>query len=80
MVGRLTAFELNNFDNVSSESVETTFKSKITIFYFKDKKKKKKKNTDSNSDTDDEDIGELEALLARRFHRGKGKYSILHTS
>ena len=28
---------------------------------------------DSDSEMDDEDIDELEALLARRLHRGKGK-------
>ena len=33
-----------------------------------------KKYVDSDTETDDEDIDELEALLGRRFHRGKGKY------
>ena len=32
-----------------------------------------KKNS-SDSDTNEEDVEELEALLERRFHRGKGKY------
>jgi len=30
--------------------------------------------TSIDSDTDEEDVDQLEALLARRFHRGKGKY------
>ena len=33
-----------------------------------------KRYVGSYSEIDDEDIDELEALLARRFHRGKGKY------
>ena len=28
----------------------------------------------SDSDTDEEDVDQLEALLARRFHKGKGKF------
>ena len=28
----------------------------------------------SDSDTNEEDVGKLEALLARRFHRGKNKF------
>ena len=33
-----------------------------------------KRYADSDSEIDDEDIDELEALIARRFHRGKWKY------
>lgn len=36
--------------------------------------KKKVKYVSSESDIDKEDVEHLEALLARRFHRGKGKY------
>ena len=28
----------------------------------------------NDSDTDGEDVDQLEALLVRRFHRGKGKF------
>ena len=28
----------------------------------------------SDSDMDEEDVEQLEALLARRFHKGKGKF------
>ena len=28
----------------------------------------------SDSDTENEDVKQLEALLARRFHKGKGKF------
>ena len=43
LVGKLIAFELDNFDNISTKSVETTFKSKLTIVDSKDKKKKMKR-------------------------------------
>ena len=33
-----------------------------------------KRYANSDSEIDDEDIDELKALFARRFHRGKGKY------
>ena len=38
------------------------------------KKKKKIKYVSSNSDTDEEDVEQLEALLSRRFDKGKGKF------
>ena len=75
LVGRLTTFELDNFDNISSRNIETTLNVKLNIDDSNDRKKKnKKKYVDSDSDTDVEDIEELEILLAKRFHRGKGKY------
>ena len=39
-----------------------------------EKKKKKVKYGSSDNDIDEEDVEQLEALLARRFHRGKGKF------
>ena len=30
----------------------------------------------SDSDTEEEDVEQLEALLARRFHRGKGNLKV----
>ena len=74
LVGRLTAFELDNFGNVSFENIETSFKEKLTISNSKHKKKRMKRYVDSDSEIDDEDIDELEDILAKRFHRGKGKY------
>ena len=78
IVGRLTAFELSNFDNYRPESIESSFKAKLIIKDTKEvkpnKKKKKIKYASSDNNTDDEDVEQLEALLARRFHRGKGKF------
>ena len=39
-----------------------------------EKKKKKVKYVSSDSDIDEEDVEQLEELLARIFHRGKGKF------
>lgn len=71
---RLTAFELSNFDNFRTENVESSFKDKLSLKESKEKKKKKIKHVSSDSDTNEDDVKELEALLARRFHGGKAKY------
>lgn len=39
-----------------------------------EKKKKIEKYFSNDSVIDEEDVDQLEALLARRFHRGKGKF------
>ena len=39
----------------------------------KQRKKRRIKHVSSDSDTEEEDIEQLEELLARRFHKGKGK-------
>ena len=39
-----------------------------------EKKKKKIKYVSSNNDIDEEDVEQHETLLARRFHKGKGKF------
>ena len=75
LVGRLASFGLDNFVNHPSENIETTFNAKLTIDDSKDRyKKKKKQHVDNDNNRYDEDIEELKALLAKRFHRGKGKY------
>ena len=38
------------------------------------KKKKKIKYVSSDSDIDEENVEQIEALLARRFKKGKGKF------
>ena len=72
LVGRLTTFELSNYDNFKFEIVESTFKAKLTLKEPKEKNKKVK-YVSSDSDIDEEDVEHLEALLARRFHRGNEK-------
>ena len=38
------------------------------------KKNGKGKHISSDSNTNEDDVDQLEALLAKRFHRGKGKF------
>ena len=76
LVGRLTAFELSNFNNYKPESLESNFKAKFLLKYSDEKKQKKKrkiKHVSSDSDTNEEDVEQLEEMLTRRFHRGKKK-------
>jgi hypothetical protein len=77
IIGRLTAFELSNFDNYKPDKIESAFKAKLSLQdsdQGRSKKEKKKKYVSSDSSTDEEDVEQMEALLARRFHRGKGKF------
>ena len=78
LVGRLTDFELSNFDNYKPGAIESSFKDKLLLKDsedpYKQKKRRKEKCVSSDSDTDEEDVDHLEAFLARRFHRGKGKF------
>lgn len=69
LIGKLTTFELNNFDNNVVPSVESTFMSSLKI----GNSIRNNKNCDSDDNTDDE-LDELEALMARRFLKGKGRY------
>ena len=54
--------------------MESTFKAKFSLKEYDEKKKKKKKQVSSGSDIDQEDVDQLEALLARIFHRGIGNF------
>ena len=77
LVGRLTTFELYNFENYKPENIKFAFKAKLSLKYSEETRQKKKKGkvkyVSIDSNIDEEDIEQLEALLARRFHRGKGK-------
>ncbi len=77
LVGRFTTFELSNFDNYKPKNVESTFKVKLSLKEPNEKKKKKKeKYVSSDSDTNEEDVDQLKAILAWRFHKGKGKFKV----
>ena len=69
LVHRLTTFELSNNDN-SMVIIGNAFKSSLTI---ESLKKGKKRKEESEFEFED-DLDELEALLARKLSRGKGKY------
>lgn len=70
LIGKLTTFELNNFNNSVVPSIESTFMSSLKIGK-SSSKNDKYNNSDSN--TNDE-LDELEALMARRLPKGKGRY------
>ena len=77
IVGRLTAFELDNFDNYvpSSKSIESTFEAKLS---FKEKGKKVREiQLDSEEESErssDSDIEVVKAVLAKKYSRSRGKY------
>ena len=78
IVGRLTTFELSNFDNYKPKNLEFSLKAKLLLKDTEEMKPKKKKRkikyASSDSCIDEEDVEQLEALLTKRFHRGKGKF------
>ena len=78
IIGRLTAFELSNFANYKPDNFESAFKAKMIVRDIEEVQTKKRiekgKNISGDSSTDEDDVDQLEALLARRFHKGKGKF------
>ena len=78
LVGRLTTFELDNFDNYvpSSKVIESAFEAKLSL------KKKSEKSKSSQSGSEEEeseessnsDLEVVEALLARKYSKDRGKY------
>ena len=76
-MGRLTAFELDNYDNYvpASKNIESTFEAKRTV----KEKCKKIKDIQLESEEELEEIFDsvhevVKALLARKYSRGRGKY------
>ena len=73
VIGRLNTFEMSNFNNFTLAYVDFSFKSQLVL-----SKKGKGKYVKSDSDTFDDELDDLEALMARRLPRGKGKYKGKH--
>ena len=77
LVGRVIAFELDNYDNYVpvSKNIESAFEEKLTL---KEKRKKSKANKSrSEEETEesfDSDLEIVEALLAKKYSKDKGKY------
>ena len=73
LVGRLTTFELDNFDNYvpNSSNIEFAFNAKLSLGK---KGKKKIKQEESEEESSEEDLEIFEAYLSRKFRKGKGKY------
>ena len=76
-MGRLAAFELDNFDNYvpASKNIESTFEAKLSL---KEKSKKVKEiqsdSEEESKETSDSDLEIVEALLAKKYSRNRGKY------
>ena len=75
----MIAFELDNFDNYlpTSKNIEFAFEAKLSL----KKKIKKSKSSQLDSDEDetseessDNDLEVVEAILARKYSKGRGKY------
>ena len=74
-VGRLTTFEIDNYDSYvpNSSNLESAFKAKLSL----KKRVAKSKSIQFESDEEDSfdsDLEAIEALLAKRYPKGKGKY------
>ena len=76
LVGRLTTFELDNFDNYvpNSGSIEYAFQAKQSLKK-KGGKSKSKKSNNEDEDNSDDDLEVIKTLLVRRFPKDKGKYN-----
>ena len=73
LVGRLIAFELENYDNyvLISKNIESSFEAKLSL---KEKGKKSKVNQSGNEEeSSDSDLEIVEALLAKKYSKGRGK-------
>jgi hypothetical protein len=74
LVGRIATFEPSNLDKFKYDNVQFSSKAKFSLKEPNEKKKKEVKYVSNDSDIDEEDVEHLEALLARIFHKGKGKF------
>ena len=76
IVERLTAFELDNFDNYvpASKKIESAFEAKLSL---KEKVNKSKANQsrseEETEEISDSDLEIVEALLAKKYSKGRGK-------
>ena len=76
IVGRLTTFELDNYDNYvpASKNIESAFQAKLALKEIgKRLKENQSENEDESEESSDSDVEVIEVLLARKYSRGKGK-------
>lgn len=77
IVGRLTTFELDNLDNYvpAFKNFELAFQARLTLKEVgKRLKETQSKNEDESEESSNNDFEVVEALLARKYSREKGKY------
>lgn len=75
LVGRLTNFELDNFDKCAptSSNFESAFKVKLALRRKGGNSKRKQVDSEEENESD-EDLEVLEDILAKREAKGKGKF------
>lgn len=66
--GRLTYFQMSNFDNYTPATIESTFKSQLIL------RKRKDKYVKINSDSSNYEIDELENPYCKKIGKARGKY------
>ena len=74
LVGRLTTFELDNYDNYvpNFKNIECSFEAKLSL----ERKKSKANQSGSEEETEeifDSDFKIVESLLAKKYSKGRGK-------
>ena len=76
LVGRLTTFELDNYDNYvrSPSNLEFALKAKLSLKKKTAKSKGKHFESEEEEDSSEIDLEAIEALLAKRYPKAKGKY------
>ena len=76
LVGRLTTFELDNYDNyvLSSKGIEFAFEAKLSLKKSGEKSKTNKLESEEEEESSDSDLEVVKSLLARKYSNGRGKY------
>ena len=72
-MGRLKFFKLDNYDNYvpNSKNIESAFEAKLSL---KKGKKIQSESEEESEESSDSDLEVIEALLAKKYSRGRGKY------
>ena len=76
LVGRLTVFELDNYDNYvpSSKGIKSTFEAKLSLKKKCGKSKAMKFESEEEEESSNSDLEVIEALLVRKYPKGRGNY------
>lgn len=81
LISKLTTFELNSFNNSVAKSTESAFKATVTSSFARKGKNicqsyecRSSHGGNRESEENEDQVMELEALVAKTFPRGTGKY------
>ena len=72
----LIDFELDNYENYvpTSKNIESAFEAKLSLKKGKKIKDIQSESEEESEESSDSDLEVIEALLAKKYSRGKGKY------